>query len=396
MELLFMAHRAPFPPNRGDRLRSYHLLNALRRLGPVDLVTQADTEADAQVARQGLAPLCRQVAVFPRRRMRAAAGMALALTTGGSLTEAWHSDGRVVQAIDEMCARHSYDLAYSFSSGTGPWLRRAVARRRIMDLCDLDALKWSALGRDGAGPKDLVRRLEGRRLLPLELKLAQDFDLCLVSTEREARDVRARCSPGRLEVLTQGASWQALADLPPPSRVGPVLGFLGQMDYPPNERAVEFLARQVLPGVRARVPEARLVIFGRAPSASVRALAELPGVQVVGEVASVADALASVAIFCAPIDRGRGIPTKVVEAMAAGRAVVASGWAAGALMGVAGQDYLVADGAEPTAAAVLSLLDNPAAADSLAAAGQRYVRAQHDWQRLEDKLVSLAEDLLRA
>lgn len=396
MELLFLSHRAPFPPDRGDRLRSYHTLKALARLGPVDVVAQADTPEDEARAREGLAELAREVHVFTRRKPAALVGMATSLLTGGSLTEAWHDDARVRDTLDDLSARHAYDLAYAFSSGTGPWLRRARARTRIMDLCDLDALKWSALGRDGLGPVSLVRRVEGRRLLPRELSLAEDADLCLVSTRREADDVLARAAPRRLEVLTQGASWQALADLPAPSAVGPVLGFLGQMDYPPNVRAVELLAKQVLPLVRERHGEASLRIMGRAPTAEVTALQRLPGVEVTGEVDSVREALGQVAVFCAPIDRGRGIPTKVVEAMAAGRATVLSTWAAGALAGEPGRDYLVADGPAETGGAAAELLADPTRLDALASAGQAYVREQHDWAVLQDRLEAWARELVHA
>jgi len=396
VELLFLSHRAPFPPDRGDRLRSYHTLRALARLGPVDVVTQADSVQDERAAREGLAPFCREVHVFTRRKPAALAGVGAALLTGGSLTVAWHNDRRVRDALDTLSARYDYDLAYAFSSGTGPWLQRAVAAKRIMDLCDLDALKWSAMGRDGVGPRSLAWRVEGRRLLPLELELARSADLCLVSTQREADDVRARCSPRHLEILTQGADGGALAGLPAPSSVGPVLGFLGQMDYPPNVRAAQQLAREVLPQVRKHHGEARLSIMGRAPSPEVLALAQEPGVEVTGQVDSVRTALGQVAVFCAPIDRGRGIPTKVVEAMAAGRATVLSTWAAGALLGEPGRDYAVADDGPAMARAVVELLDDPAGMDALAFAGQAYVAQHHDWGLLQQRLERWARELVHA
>ena len=391
-----MAHRAPFPPDRGDRLRSFHTLQALGRLGPVDVVAQADTPADEARARAGLAPLCREVHVFARRAWEAATRMGCALLSGGSLTVARHHDARVDAALDGLAQRHDHDLALAFSSGTGPWLRRARARRKVMDVCDLDALKWSALGQDGHGPRSWAQRLEGRRLLPLELALASEADLCLVSTRREADDVRARSTPRRLEVLTQGADWQALVGLPVPSAVGPVLGYLGQMDYPPNVRAARELALAVLPRVRERLPDARLRIMGRAPGPALLALGRRPGVEVTGEVASVPQALAGVALFCAPIDRGRGIPTKVVEAMAAGRAVLLSPWAAGALQGQPERDYAVAADADAMASVAVALLGDPQRLDALAASGQRYVREHHDWARLQDRLVQLVRELVDA
>lgn len=396
MELLYLAHRAPFPPDRGDRLRSFHTLLALRRLGRVDVVAQADTEADAERAREGLGPLCGELRIFARRRWRAGLAMGRALLGGGSLTMAWHQDRRVDRAVDELSARRRYDVALAFSSGTGPWLRRAAARQRVMDLCDLDALKWQALGADGRSPKDLLRRVEGRRLLPREVALAEEADLCLLSTEREAADLRSRGRPQRIEIVPQGAAWEQFSGIPPASAAPPVLGFLGQMDYPPNVRAARFLAREVLPALRALRPEARLRILGRSPVAEVTAFAALPGVEVTGEVASVREALGGLAVFCAPLDRGRGMPTKVVEALAAGRPTVISGFVAGALSGDAGRDYLVADGVADWAAACAALLADPARRDALGRAGQAFATREHDWNAIEERLAGLIRDLADA
>lgn len=396
MEVLFVAHRAPFPPDKGDRLRAYRHLTRLQRLGPVDLVAQADTEQAAETARIGLAPLCREVHVFARRRWPALWQVGLALGTGGSLTVGWHTDGRVERTLRALEQRHDYDLCWSFSSGTGPWMTRRRTGRRIMDLCDVDALKWRALAQDGRGPRAWIYALEARRLLPLEVALSEQADACLVSTEQEADDLRHRGHPRRLEVLTNGSPWADFTGLPKPSQAGPVVGFLGQMDYPPNVAAVVHLAREIMPGVRARVPGATLRIMGREPSEAVRALASPGEVEVTGAVGLVPAALATVRVFCAPLDRGRGIPNKILEALSAGRATVVSSWAARALCGQPGRDYLVADGVAERQRVLADLLADPQRCDDLGAAGQAYVRAHHDWESVLDQLEGLVREVARA
>ena len=236
----------------------------------------------------------------------------------------------------------------------------------------------------------------GRRLLPHELALAREADLSLVSTAQEADDLVERTRPRRLEVLTNGTPWQDFDGLAPPSSAPPALGFLGQMDYPPNVAAVQHLAREVLPRVRARVRDARLVIMGRAPTAAVRALAGSPGVSVTGAVDSVPAALAGVRVFVAPLDTGRGIPNKILEALSARRATVVSSWSARALAGEPGRDYLVADGAEQRAAAVIPLLEDAARCDTLGERGREYVRAHHDWDVVLDRLDALVDSVCGA
>lgn len=393
MQLLFVAHRAPFPPDKGDRLRAWRHLTRLSELGEVDLVAMADDEASAEVAREGLAELCREVHVHTRRRAPALAQVGWAVLSGGSLTAAWLRDPRVERSLEELCARHDYDLGWAFSSGTGPWIEQARVPARVMDLCDLDALKWRALAEDHRGPRRWVYGLEGRRLLPLEVGLAERCELSLLSTGQEASDLREQTTPRRLEVLTNGVPWEAYEQLPPPSQAPPVIGFLGQMDYPPNVAAARELALDVMPRVRAVVPDARLAILGRAPTAELRALARPGEVDVTGAVDSVPEALGGLRAFCAPLDRGRGIPNKILEALAAGRPTVISSWSAHALAGEPGTHYLVADGAEERARVLAELLADPARCDALGEAGRAYVREHHDWEHVLDRVEQLVGEV---
>jgi polysaccharide biosynthesis protein PslH len=421
LDVLFLAHRAPYPPDKGDRLRAWRHLQRLATFGPVDLVAQADSEADAAAALPGLRSVCREVHVFVRRKPAALLAVGTALLAGGSLTLGWHRDRRVDVALDGLCARHDYGLLWAFSSGTAAWIGRCRphARASIMDLCDLDALKWEALGATTGGARGFIDRTEAKRLLPVELRLAADADLTLLITPAERDDLLARGGrPRRVEVLTNGVPWRELSGLPAPSAAGPVLGFLGQMDYPPNVEAATFLAQQVLPAVRAAVPGARLLIMGRAPTAEVRALAAGSGgansavtnaasanagatdtgaaVEVTGALDSVAAGLARCAVFLSPLRSGRGLPNKILEALAAGRATVVSPFCARALSGTPGRDYLVADGADAMAAAAIALLRDDRACDALGAAGAAWVRTAHDWDDVLARLADLARETAHA
>jgi glycosyltransferase involved in cell wall biosynthesis len=160
-------------------------------------------------------------------------------------------------------------------------------------------------------------------------------------------------------------------------------------------RAAVHLAREVLPKVRLRVPEARLHLIGRRPAPAVRRLAEPGRVEVTGEVASVAGELARVRVFVAPLEVGRGIPNKILEALAAGRATVVSSWSARALSGEPGRHYLVADGVDERAAAVGDLLADPPRCDALGAAGRDYVAREHDWDGVLRRLSALVADVMR-
>lgn len=397
MDVLFVAHRAPFPPDKGDRLRSYHLLRGLAELGAVDLVAPADTEADAAAARAGLAGLCREVHVEARRRPLALGRAAAALLSGGSLTLAWMRDARLERALDGLLARRRYDLCFGFSSGCAELWSRTAGRRRIFDLCDVDALKWEALAARTPGLRGRVWGLEAQRLLPVELELSRTAELVLLSTPREESDLRARGGrPAASAVLPHGTDWQRFASLPPASAAPPVIGFLGQMDYEPNVEAAHILARQVLPLVVERCPQARLLLLGRRPTRAVAALAQPGRVEVSGEIESVPAALGGLAAFAAPLQSGRGLASKLLEALAAARPLVLSSWAAGSLAGRPGRDYVVADEPRAVADALVALLAEPARRDALGRAGRAWVVEHHDWDRLLARLQSLAREAAHA
>jgi polysaccharide biosynthesis protein PslH len=161
---------------------------------------------------------------------------------------------------------------------------------------------------------------------------------------------------------------------------GPLIVFTGQMDYRPNIDAVTAFARETMLIVRARHPNARFAIVGRAPTAEVLALATLPGVQVTGEVTDTRDWLAAADLVVAPLKLARGIQNKVLEAMAMAKAVIASSAAAEGIDAVPGDELVIADGSAAEAEAVRILLANPAQAAEIGAAARARMEARYSWE----------------
>ncbi|MGQ2929995.1 MAG: glycosyltransferase, partial [Sphingopyxis sp.] len=160
---------------------------------------------------------------------------------------------------------------------------------------------------------------------------------------------------------------------------GPLAVFTGQMDYRPNIDAVRWFATGILPLIRQRHPAARFAIVGRAPTDEVRALADLPGVAVTGEVADVRPWLAAADAVIAPLLLARGIQNKLLEAMAMARPVVASAAAAEGIDATPGDHLLVADGADAMSAAVCSLFDDRDRARAMGQAARKQMIARYGW-----------------
>ena len=262
------------------------------------------------------------------------------------------------------------------------------ASRRVLDLCDLDSQKWFLYAAESKAVKRLLYRTESRRLATRERCWVDDFDATTVITKEEARGIEARVSPGRLHVVGNGVDLPELDRANDPAangngspRSGPIVGFIGQMDYHPTVDAVCWFVRHCWPMIRTQHPGVRFRIVGRSPTPAVYKLGSKPGVEVVGAVDDATEAVRGFDVSVAPLRLARGLQNKVLEAMAASRAVVLTSAAAEGIAAQHQREYLVADNADDFACAVLDLLYNPERRVRLGGTARAFVARHHRWER---------------
>lgn len=389
-ELLFLAHRLPWPPDRGDRIRSWHLLRHLAGFARVHLACFADTSADAArlpELRAALGGRLGEAHVEVRRTGRATA-LARALVTGRPVSLAAFESGRLRAFAHDMLGR--VDAVFAFSGQMAQFVSEAPGPRFVMDFVDMDSVKFAAYAETAAAPLARLYRREAELLFAFERKIAARAAASLFVSKAEASLFRARTGLPDICALPNGvdlgffdpaASFAPLAE----RGEGPLIVFTGQMDYPPNVDAVRWFAAEVLP----LVPEARLAIVGRDPGPAVRRLAS-PRILVTGAVPDVRPWLAAADAVVAPLRIARGIQNKVLEAMAMARPVVASAAAFEGIEAEPGRELLIATGAQEMAAALRGLLADPAQAASLGAAARERVERAYRW---EARLAPLEEML---
>lgn len=377
-EILFLVHRPPFPPDRGDRIRSWHLVEAMTRIAPVHVMAPADP---AQPVEQ-LAPLravCASLTLATDLPSRSLA-MARALASGRPASvEAFRSPS-LLRAAGRLLAERPIKAIYAYSGQSAQYVPETRRARFVMDFVDVDSAKFEAMAKGLARP---AYAFEAARLRRFERAVARRADLSVFVSEAEAALFRQRIGNDRATVgaIENGVDLSHFAPDASFQRVtvpgAPVIVFTGQMDYAPNVEAVMGFARDCLPAVRTIFPEAVFAIVGRSPVPAVRRLEQFPGIVVTGEVADTRGWIAAAGVVVAPLRLARGVQNKVLEAMAMGRPVVASAAAAQGIDAVAGRDLLVGDGAGP----VLSLLRDPARAAAIGAAARARLVARYGWER---------------
>lgn len=386
--LLFLAHRIPYPPDKGEKIRAWHMLDHLAAAWTVELGCLVDDPRDLDHV-PTLRGRCAHVEAHQLRGRWQAASRALARARPGRpLSLGWFHDPALAAWVRRGLAERRWDAALVYSSAMAPYVMGPGAHRpgfrRVLDMVDVDSAKWQAYAAGAAPPMRLIWAREARTLAAFERRAALDFDRTLFVSEAEARHfvgLAPDCA-ARVDWVENGvdlARFDPGQDWPNPYPPGAVpIVFTGTMGYRPNVEAVAWFAEAVLPVLRARTPPPSFWIVGANPAPAVQALARLPGVHVTGGVPDVRPFLAHAAAAVAPLRIARGIQNKVLEAMAMARPVVATPEAFAGVRATPGRALLVAEGAEAFAAAVAAVLDG--AHPGLGAAARAAVQAGHDWR----------------
>lgn len=373
-DLLFLAHRVPFPPDRGDKIRSFHVLHYLSARARVHLVAFAD-RAEDMVPPPAFTQELASCTILPRHMSQARAAVQ-ALATRRPVSLAAFGDRAMATAVARILPRVA--SVYCFSGQMAQYLPDD-ATRAVMDFVDVDSAKFAGFAETMRWPMRAMMTREARMLGAFERDVSARVSASLFVSEAEAALFRAGGATGRVLAVENGidaAAFDPACVYPAPDTAGLLIVFTGQMDYRPNIDAVAWFARAILPQIRARHPAARFAIVGRAPTPAVQALAG-EDVIVTGEVDDVRGWLAAADVCVAPLLLARGIQNKVLEAMAMARPVVASDAAAEGI-DHDGTIRVAADAAD-FAAQVCAVLDAPDAAATLGQAARAQVIRRYGW-----------------
>ncbi len=394
MKVIFVCHRIPYPPNKGDKIRSYNLLKYLSRHHDVYLFCLIDDSKDIE----HVAPVRTLVKdVFfdvINPGLKKITGSA-ALLKGRPISTRYFYSTKLQNELDDLLDRKPADLIFCFCSPTAEYVfhsrhyrkgLRGVAR--VMDLVDVDSEKWRDYAARTRWPLSLIYSMEARYLARYEARIAEEFDRIFLVSEPEKALFLQKNKANNVTALSNGVDLDHFSPDYKPQIEGksPALVFTGAMDYWPNIDGVVWFATEVFPKIREEFPTATFFIVGGNPAPDVKSLSRIDGVKVTGFVKDVRDYIAIADACVVPLRIARGIQNKVLEAMAMGKPVVTTSRAAEGISAEPGREFLLADRRDEFISAVKRILSDGALCSTLSACARQLVERDYRWERRLAKL----------
>ena len=411
MKILYLSHCCPYPPNKGEKIRTFHEIKYLSQNHEIHLACLTQNNSDLQYYHD-LLHFCETVKIVSFAPGRAKLKCLPYLITPSPLSVPYFYHQELQRHIDWLLRNFKFDAIVCFSSPMAEYIFRAVKSSPnwsvkgsrpllIMDFCDLDSDKWHQYAVSSSWPGSWIYSREARELLAYENRINKVFDYSIFTTRVEVALFKQLCPDVKqLSAIANGVDVGYFH----PDRVGlqavakikkgkvPLLLFTGAMDYQPNIDGVLWFCEQIYPRIRKVVPEVNFYIVGSRPADEIARLNGRDGITVTGFVDDIRPYYAAADLSVIPLRLARGVQNKVLEALAMARPVVSTAKALEGIDARPEQDLLVADTPAAFAGQVLDLLSQPHKRTQLGLSGQRFVNRHHSWddnmRKLEELIIS--------
>nr|WP_136251732.1 TIGR03087 family PEP-CTERM/XrtA system glycosyltransferase [Ningiella ruwaisensis] len=318
--IVVIAHRVPYPPNKGEKLRTFHQLEHLQKKGHrLEVLVPCESSEDEFLAKQLAEHLNIKVSTFRLaptiiRRLRA-------LVSGRSISEVNFYSKDLAKALKEDV--HNVDVVYCTASSLAPYVfsqQLDLSHRCLMDFMDVDSDKWAQFANSASFPLRYIYRRESKLVQKLERDVLQKFDASFViAHEEKALMQRLFKHTDTLHVLANGIDKSLFfppIEKPKQDDQRFHFFFAGVMDYKPNVDAVLWFTENCWPSIRQSIPNAHFTVAGMNPTSSIQQLSNQEGIEVTGFVNDIKPFFDRADVFVAPFLIARGVQNKVLQAMA--------------------------------------------------------------------------------
>lgn len=439
MKILYIAHRIPYPPNKGDKIRSFNEIKYLSTNHEIHLACLADDPKDLKYG-DDLKAFCKSTNVVLINPKIAKLKSSLYLFSERPLSVPYFYSRKLQQTIDHLLSDNDYDAIFCFSSPMAEYVfrsmvlsRQSIAHRRrtkdhrlttifhqpstmnhrpstklIMDFVDVDSDKWAQYAKYTSFPKSWIYRLEAARLAAYERTVAEAFDHCIFVTGAEEKIFKGK-NPHiqNVSVVSNGVDLDYFSPSylhqestndqgPSTNEQGsptidhrPVIVFTGAMDYYANIDGVVWFTKEVLPLIKKEIPDVQFCIVGSNPRKEVIELSGNKGVTVTGYVPDTREYLRRATVAVVPLRIARGIQNKILETMAMGIPVVATPQAFEGIEAQPARDLILGENAEKIAEGVIKLVKEASLRKFLGDNARRVIENNYCWTKNLEMLDSI-------
>jgi sugar transferase (PEP-CTERM/EpsH1 system associated) len=393
-KILFLAHLLPWPLEGGGQIKSFHTLRLLSAVADIRLLAFVRREGECRNA-ETLAPLCREgirLIPLPRSRVTDMAAAVSALMTRTTFLVSRDAAPAMHSAVREELITGRYAGLHVDHLQMAQFVTGEIGKARVvLDCHNVEHLLVKRLV-ETAGVNPVLKGYATREwhaLREFERRAVQRADLVLTVSPMDAGNLRALAPDRSDRVVTVPIGvdteyFRPIARGPLPKS----LLFVGTLYWPPNVDSLRYLCREILPRIRAHIPDVRLRVVGIRPTVSVRALAADPSVTVVGHVPDIRPYAADCGAFVVPLRWGSGMRVKILNAMAMGLPVVSTTVGAEGIDITDGQDVLIADEPDAFADAVVRVLNDPTLGGELGTAARHLMETRYTWEVIGPQLLS--------
>ncbi|WP_166424027.1 TIGR03087 family PEP-CTERM/XrtA system glycosyltransferase [Paraglaciecola sp. 20A4] len=398
MNIVVLSHRVPYPPNKGEKIRTFNQVKFLASQGhEIHLFSPYDNEEElgyfSSLGQQGI---CQSISSFslsakPIRLLRG-------LLTGKSLSVANFYSKNLQTDFDQFISTHKVDAIICTASSMAEYIFKSSVLKLatkhpllIMDFMDVDSDKWAQYQNSSRFPMSWVYHREHRLVSQFEFKIASEFEVCYLIAQAEVELFKRQVADlDNMQVLGNGMDTKAF--FPPKVHVAnaaPVLLFTGVMDYKPNVDAVVWFVNHCWQSVIDKYPSARFIIAGMSPNNEVLALKGKLGIEVTGFVDDILPFYHAADIFIAPFRLARGVQNKVLQAFSCALPVVSTPMGAEGINCTPGKDVLIASDASDFVEKIIFLSENQDLAADIGKRALRLIEQQYSWEGQLSPIVDL-------
>jgi len=387
MKIFVLLPRIPFPLEKGDKLRAFNQIKQLAKHNEIVLCALNDNpKVSEQDAFHALQPYCQSINFIRVTKPQITLGLVRAFFKGLPLQCGYFYNHKAAKKVNALIAKHKPDMLYGQLLRTAEYIRHKDLPKAI-DYQDIFSYGMKRRADIASFVTRPVFTMEYRRLCRYEAAIFNDFDVRTIISEPD-RALFPHEKRDEILIIPNGVDHDYFKPMEREKQYD--LVFTGNMSYPPNVNAVEYLAYDIMPIVWKTLPETKLYIAGATPDLKVKKAA-CDRIIVSGWLDDIRDAYAQSRVFIAPMRIGTGLQNKLLEAMSMRLPAITSPLANASLGAKPNEEIMVGGTAEEMAQHIITLLTDKDKAEHLAQAGYDFTNRVYDW----GKATEILEDAMK-